>query len=82
MKKYLKLIIPIIFCLIIFGFAEVEASSGSTIFTAEPVVLDSYTDVEITSIDEQINEETSEVKSTQIFTNLSDKTITKKASVK
>ena len=55
MKKYLKLIIPIIFCLIIFGFAEVEASSGSTIFTAEPVVLDSYTDVEITSIDEQIN---------------------------
>ena len=82
MKKKLKYIVFILFAILLFIYNKTYASSGSTVFIGEPIVLDSYKDIEITQNTVEIDEETSEIKNVQLFTNLSDKTITKKASIK
>ena len=82
MKKLIKYVLFFALVLLIFMTKEAKASTGSTVFIGEPVVLDSYENVEITLNDVEINEETSEVKNTHLFTNISDKTITRKASIK
>lgn len=82
MKKYIKIVLLIIFFVFILNINEAKASTGSTVFIGEPVILDDYKDVEITYNYVEINEETSEIKNTQIFTNLTDSKVTKKASIK
>ena len=82
MKKMIKYILFFLFMLLIFTAKETRASTGSTVFIGEPIVLDNYEDVEITLNEVEINEETSEVKNIHLFTNLSDTTITRKASIK
>ena len=82
MKKLIKYVLLFAFGLILFMTKETNASTGSTVFIGEPIVLDSYENVEMTLNDVEINEETSEIKNTHLFTNLSDKIITKKASIK
>lgn len=82
MKKFIKYTLLLIFVLLMFMAKETKASTGSTVFIGEPVVLDSYENVEITYNDVEINEETSEIKNTHLFTNLSAQTITRKASIK
>ena len=85
MKKQ-KLKFMLVLATVVIGMfiicGKVNASTGATIFIGEPVILEDYTDVEITYNNVEIDEETSEVKNTQLFTNLSDKTITRKASIK
>ena len=82
MKKYIKVILSLIFMIFVFSLSKTHAITGSTIFIGEPVILDSYDNIEITQIREEINEETSEIKSMQLFTNTSSKLLTKRASVK
>ena len=82
MKKCIKYFLCFIFLLLLFMLKDVRASTGSTVFIGEPIVLDNYEDVEITLNEVDINEETSEVKNMHLFTNLSDTTITRKASIK
>ena len=82
MKKFIKYVLFFVLVLLMFSTKEMKASTGSTVFIGEPVVLDSYENVEITLNDVEINEETSEVKNTHLFTNLSDETITRKATIK
>lgn len=69
MKKIIKIIFLLIFIILLFNTSRAEATSGSTVFIGQPITLDSYDNIEITQISEEINEETSEIKSTQIFTN-------------
>ncbi len=82
MKNYVKITLAILFIIWLFCVSKVDATTGSTVFIGEPVILDSYDNIEITQITEEINEETSEIKSTQLFTNTSDMLLTKRASVK
>ena len=48
MKKIIKKIGFLIFCMLIFNISNVNASTGATVFIAEPIVLDSYENIEIT----------------------------------
>ena len=82
MKKIIKKIGFLIFCMLIFNISNVNASTGATVFIAEPIVLDSYENIEITYNYVEIDEEKSEIKNTQIFTNTSNELITKKATIK
>lgn len=80
MKKIVISIMLLLTMLLICGNSY--ASSGSTVFIGEPIILDDYTDIEISYNKIDINEDTSEIKNEHIFTNTSDKTITRKATIK
>ena len=82
MKKSIRVFLLMIFFVLLFGVSKVNASAGSTVFIGEPIVLDSYENVEITCNYVEINEEKSQIKNTQIFTNTSNELLTKKASIK
>jgi len=82
MKKYVKYISILIFAILLLYSNKANASSSATVFIGEPIILDSYENIEITYNNVEINEETSQIKNTQIYTNLSDKVITRKASIK
>ncbi len=80
MKKIVISVMLLLTMLLICGNSY--ASSGSTVFIGEPIILDDYTDIEISYNKIDINEDTSEIKNEHIFTNTSDKTITRKATIK
>ena len=80
MKKIVISVMFLLTMLLICGNSY--ASSGSTVFIGEPIILDDYTDIEISYNKIDINEDTSEIKNEHIFTNTSDRTITRKATIK
>ena len=69
MKKYIIYISFTILFLLLCMATNSEASSGSTIFIEEPVILNDYNNIEITQNKVDINEETSEINNLQLFTN-------------
>lgn len=82
MKKIIKKMFFLVFCICLFSISKVYASTGATVFIAEPIILDNYENIEITYNNVEIDEEKSEIKNTQIFTNISNEKITKKAIIK
>ena len=82
MKKTIIISMFFLFGVILLLCGNAYASSSSTVFVGEPIVLDNYSDVEITYNKIDINEETSEIINETLFTNESSKTITKKATIK
>ena len=82
MKKYIIYISFTFILLLLCISTNSEASTGSTVFIGEPVILNDYNNIEITHNKVDINEETSEISNMQLFTNLSNEKIVKKASIK
>ncbi|MBP3255181.1 MAG: hypothetical protein J6M60_01640 [Clostridia bacterium] len=82
MKKYIIYITFAILFILLCITTNSNASTGSTVFIGEPVILNDYNNIEITYNKVDINEETSEINNLQLFTNLSSEKIVRKASIK